>query len=169
MAIKIKFFRSISFWVVLSALTVFFSCKKEPKTDNQPKAPIEESRVVPQVYEPKLPTKSIEVDGNRLLVEVADEPDERQNGLMFRYYLPDTVGMLFIFDDVKPHPFWMKNTFIPLDIAFIDEKLTITDIKWMEPHDETSHYPSRAIKYALETSRGWFLKHNIKPGAKLKL
>lgn len=159
------FLNGIFFVFISSAL----SCKKPPEKEILTNTTLDIKYTEPTVYEPKLPTKLIEVDGHRILVEIADGPAERQRGLMFRYHLPDTVGMLFIFDEVQPHPFWMKNTYIPLDIAFIDENFIITDIKWMEPHDERSVYPSRAIKYALETNRGWFLKRNIKPGAKIKM
>lgn len=122
-----------------------------------------------KIYQPKLPTRIIEIAGYRLRVEIADEQHERNRGLMFRNYLPDTAGMLFIFDEVDLHPFWMKNTFIPLSIAFIDEDFVITDIKWMKPHDTNSHYPSKPIKYTVEVNQGWFLKRDIKPGMKVNL
>jgi len=151
-------------WIVAILLS---GCKEEPERVGNTLEIQPETTIVSQRYEPKLPTRIIEVDGNRITVEVADEQAERQKGLMFRSHIPDTIGMLFIFDEEKPHSFWMRNTSIPLAIAFIATDSTITDIKWMKPHDESHYFPSKPILYALETNRGWFVKRNIKPGAKV--
>ena len=119
-------------------------------------------------YRPKLPTTIAYVDTHRIRVEIADDNAERSQGLMYRDFLPDSAGMLFIFEDEGQHPFWMKNTFIPLSIAFIDADSIITDIKWMKPHDTSSIYPSKAIKFTIEVNQGWFIKRGIKPGVKVK-
>ncbi len=163
----------ISILILILVFLTISACKNtpeiiEPKTENpqaQESSGVEEQNV----YEPKLPTKVVDIAGHRLRVEIADNPQSRSRGLMFRNYLPDSVGMLFIFDEVGQHPFWMKNTFIPLSIAFIGEDSIITDIKWMKPHDTNSYYPSKPIKYTIEVNRGWFMKRDIKPGMKVNL
>ena len=156
--------------ILLIPILAILSCKNDRvPVETQP--PIQETQASTveedKIYQPKLPTQIIEIAGYKLRVEVADEQHERTRGLMFRNYLPDTAGMLFIFEEVDLHPFWMKNTFIPLSIAFIDEDFEITDIKWMKPHDTNSCYPSKPIKYTVEVNQGWFLKRDIKPGMKV--
>jgi len=156
--------------LIITLITLFLGCKAEPEI---PETNVLEKTITVKDskphYKAKLPTKSILIGDQKLLVEVADDNAERARGLMFRSYLPDTVGMLFIFDEIGPHPFWMKNTFIPLSIAFVDRDSIITDIKWMKPKDESSHYPSKPVLFAIETNRGWFVKRNITPGTKVKL
>jgi len=159
--------------ILTAVLFLFLGCGRPAEQANiEPPISDEPARVsvtTDKHYSPRLPTKVIEVGGYRLIVEVADEDTERRRGLMFRSYVPDSVGMLFVFEEERPHSFWMKNTAIPLAIAFIAADSTITDIKWMKPHDETSHHPSKPILYAIEANQGWFMKHGIKPGVKVKL
>ncbi len=84
---------------------------------------------------------------------------------MFRQHLADDSGMLFIFDEDAMHRFWMKNTYIPLSIAFIDRNGIIADILEMTPHDTTTPYrPTRPVRYALEMNSGWFVSKGIRPG-----
>ena len=101
-------------------------------------------------------------------VEIADTPQASENGLMFRDSLPEDRGMLFIFDQPKKASFWMRNTKIPLSIAYVDSDGKILEIKSMNPLDETV-VPSRSdeVAYALEVNQGWFDRHGITPGAKL--
>jgi uncharacterized membrane protein (UPF0127 family) len=101
-------------------------------------------------------------------VEIADTPQASENGLMFRDSLPEDHGMLFIFDQPKKASFWMRNTKIPLSIAYADSDGKIIEIKSMNPLDETV-VPSRSdeVAYALEVNQGWFGRHGITPGAKL--
>ncbi len=115
-----------------------------------------------------LQLEKIEINNKILYVEIADSDQKRALGLMFRKYLPDSIGMLFIFDSSGIYPFWMKNTYIPLSIAFIDENYEIIDIIDLEPFDETSVFPLRKFKYALEVNRNWFKKNNVKVGDKVK-
>lgn len=158
--------------IILLTILLLLACKSDSDSietaigDTLKQTAIDDGE---KIYKPRLPTRVIEVAGHKLRVEVADEQHERQRGLMFRSYLPDSAGMLFIFDDTDLHPFWMKNTFIPLAIAFIDEDSIITDIKWMKPQDTNSYYPSKEIKYTIEVNRGWFVKRDIKPGMKVDL
>lgn len=101
-------------------------------------------------------------------VEIADTQPEREKGLMFRYSVPPDNGMLFVFEHEQNLSFWMKNTFIPLDIAYISSKGIINEIYRMEPLDYSVVYPSKKpAKYALEVNAGWFKKNGIKTGMKL--
>ena len=103
-----------------------------------------------------------------LKVEIADSPSEREKGLMFRYSMPDDRGMLFVFENERNLAFWMKNTFIPLDIAYISARGLINEIYRMEPLDYSKVYTSKKpAKYALEVNAGWFKKNGIKPGMKM--
>jgi uncharacterized membrane protein (UPF0127 family) len=99
--------------------------------------------------------------------EVVSEPGSRAQGLMFRKSLAQNAGMLFIFDEQAPHCMWMKNTLIPLSVAFIDDNGAIVNIADMEPHSEASHCATRPVRYALEMNRGWFAGRGVKPGSRL--
>jgi uncharacterized membrane protein (UPF0127 family) len=110
----------------------------------------------------------IRISNSPLTVEIADTPQASQNGLMFRDSLPDDRGMLFIFDQPRKASFWMKNTKIPLSIAYIDSAGGILEIKSMNPLDETVvPSSSNQVAYALEVNQGWFGRHGISPGAKI--
>jgi len=101
-------------------------------------------------------------------VEVAKTPEERNHGLMGRKYLGKDDGMLFIFETEDYHGFWMKNTFIPLNIAFIEKNGRIVWITDMKPLTLDSHVPPQPIPYSLEMNRGWFSSHGIKVGDKIR-
>jgi uncharacterized membrane protein (UPF0127 family) len=99
-----------------------------------------------------------------ITVEIARTSAERSNGLMHRKKLPDGKGMFFIFERDEQHSFWMKNTLIPLSIAFISSDGRIIEIRDMQPHDLNSVRSSRSVRYALETPQGWFNRAGVKPG-----
>ena len=99
-----------------------------------------------------------------ITVELAVTDAERNQGLMYREQLPDGEGMLFIFDRDQQLSFWMKNTIIPLSIAFISSDGRITEIRDMQPHDENPVRSSRSVRYALEVPQGWFTRVGIYPG-----
>ena len=107
-------------------------------------------------------------DNKEIWVEVAITPEERAKGLMGRKYMGKDDGMLFIFEKEDYHSFWMKNTFIPLSIAFIDKNGRIVSIQDMEPLSLQSHTPPEPILYALEMKKGWFSKYGIKEGDVVK-
>lgn len=111
----------------------------------------------------------ITVKDIKLQVEYADTFELRSKGLMFRKTLCDQCGMLFKFDSPRHASMWMKNTYIPLDIAFITAEGVISDIIQMEPHDLTPIGSSKLVVYALEMNQGWYAKHQIKVGDKLLL
>ena len=104
----------------------------------------------------------------RLNVELARSDEEHRTGLMYRKSMPDDHGMLFIFNDDRYRNFWMKNTFLPLSIAYISGNCVINEIYEMKPLDTSLTYPSRnTARYALEVNSGWFTRHKIKPGCRI--
>ena len=116
----------------------------------------------------QLPVVELGAGLHRIQAELADTFPSRMQGLMHRQSLAPNAGMLFVFDDSSIHCMWMKNTLIPLSVAFIDEAGAIVNIADMQPHDEQSHCAARPARYALEMERGWFARRGIKPGAKLR-
>ncbi len=113
-------------------------------------------------------TAKVVIKTDTLSVEVAVTPQEREIGLMFREFLPENSGMLFIFQEESRLSFWMKNTFIPLSIAFIDSNGVIVDIQDMEPMTTKSHISKFPAKFALEVNKGWFKKRQISVGDTVK-
>ncbi|MEI7904541.1 MAG: DUF192 domain-containing protein [Candidatus Firestonebacteria bacterium] len=108
------------------------------------------------------------VKGNKIIVELADTPLKRSAGLMHRTALEEDSGMLFIFKVPKVLGFWMKNTKIPLSIAFADQSGVILNIEDMKPGDLTATESKGEASFALEMNKGWFLKHKVKAGDKLE-
>jgi len=99
--------------------------------------------------------------------EVAADMATRSRGLMFRKSLAQNAGMVFVFDEASQHCMWMKNTLIPLSVAFLDDNGTIINIENMAPQTEDTHCAARPARYALEMDRGWFAARGVKPGTKL--
>ena len=114
-----------------------------------------------------LPVTQLSAGMHLIRAEVAADMSSRSQGLMHRKSLAPNAGMLFVFDDAAPHCMWMKNTYIPLSVAFIDAQGVIINIADMTPHSEQSHCATRPAVYALEMTQGWFAQRGIKPGAKL--
>lgn len=106
-------------------------------------------------------TTGNEVD---LQVEIADDPDERAQGLMFRESLPENSGMLFVYTEDHIAGFWMKDTLIPLSIAFVTADGTIIDIQDMKPETTESHRPPDLYRNAIEANQGWFERNGIAVG-----
>jgi uncharacterized membrane protein (UPF0127 family) len=119
--------------------------------------------------QPVLPATELRIGEKKITAEIADEEHERAAGLMFRKALASDSGMLFVMDQTGPVGFWMKNTEVPLTIAYIDPRGTILELHDLQPHNETP-VPSRFrnIAYALEMPRGWFTKNNIWPGERIQ-
>ncbi|MDQ3864602.1 MAG: DUF192 domain-containing protein [Actinomycetota bacterium] len=122
----------------------------------------------------KLPTVTIDVSGGekvRVWVEIADDPYERARGLMYRRSLGENRGMLFVYPRERELSFWMKNTFIPLSIAFIDSERRIIDIQDMRPLDDQppGYDSAEPAKYALEVNQGFFEKSGVKVGDRVEL
>ena len=123
--------------------------------------------------EPTYLKKNIRVGQTSVNVELADNQERAEHGLMFRHELKDGSGMLFIFPDEEIRSFWMKNTFIELSIGYFDKDKKLVDIQDMKPvtsemQTDLPVYPSRLpAQYALEVPKGWFERHKIKIGEKL--
>ena len=113
----------------------------------------------------QLPEIALAVNGHKLTAEVAHTDPARAQGLMHRRMLPENLGMLFVFTTTAHHAMWMMNTYIPLSVAFIDERGVIINIEDMKPHTQDTHPAAKPAKYALEMNQGWFGKRGIKPGA----
>lgn len=117
--------------------------------------------------QPPLPTVQLSAGIHIIRAEVADSDETRRNGLMFRRELPGNDGMLFVFEQPDVQCFWMRNTILPLSIAFIADDGTIVNIEDMAPQTEDPHCAKKPVRYALEMAQGWFAQHGIKAGKKL--
>lgn len=111
-----------------------------------------------------LPTASLAIGTATAHVEIAATPETRNHGLMFRASLPADHGMLFVFEQETTQCFWMKNTPLPLTIAFIDAQGRIVNMRDMQPFSEATHCPARPMRYALEMRQGWFQQYGIQAG-----
>lgn len=109
-------------------------------------------------------TATLKFGTHALKVEVVVREEDRQKGLMHREKLGKNDGMLFIFDEPAYHAMWMKNTLIPLSVAFVDREGVILNILDMEPHTLDSHQSAGPSIYAIETNKGWFAERRIKAG-----
>lgn len=119
---------------------------------------------VPAAMSADLPTRTLTIRDQKIVVEVAATPDTRATGLMHRFSLRPDHGMLFVFESPQPLGFWMKNTYIPLSIAFIDARGRILNIEDMHPRDEATHRSRGPALYALEMRQGWFAAKGIGAG-----
>jgi uncharacterized membrane protein (UPF0127 family) len=114
-----------------------------------------------------MPTTRLTAGIHVITAEVAANEPARMRGLMFREKLGPNAGMLFIFDDKNVQCMWMRNTLIPLSVAFVDDDGRIVNIEDMLPHTEVSHCAKAPVRYALEMEIGWFARRGLKPGTKL--
>lgn len=112
----------------------------------------------------ELPTIPLRIKGHQLIAEVADTTPLRTTGLMHRFSLKPDHGMLFVFRESQPQAFWMKNTFVALSIAYIDDKGRIVNIEDMAPQTENNHPSNGPVLYALEMKKGWFRERAIEAG-----
>jgi uncharacterized membrane protein (UPF0127 family) len=112
-------------------------------------------------------TAQLKVGNHPLKVEVAANEPERMQGLMYRETLGKDDGMLFVFDELGYHSMWMKNTPLPLSVAFVDDDGKILNILDMKPHTLDSHMAAGPARYAIETNKGWFAARKIKAGDKV--
>lgn len=173
--------RNIGF--LLFCLFLILSCTKKEVSESSVSSEKENAnfdsspsleKEQPLKLEKKLLTFS---NGIQLTVEMADTFRTRQRGLMHRKSLPKNEGMLFVFD--RPHilSFWMKNTFIPLSIAFFDKEKKLINIESMEPQkigprmqqDLRSYESKKYGLFAVEVNNGWFEKNKIIPGMDFKI
>jgi hypothetical protein len=110
---------------------------------------------------------AIEAKGHRILAEVADTPDARDRGLMFRTAMPADHGMLFVYPNDARHCMWMRNTDVPLSVAFLDGHRRVINIDEMVPRTDTSHCATGPARYVLEMPAGWFARHGVGAGTRL--
>jgi uncharacterized protein len=118
--------------------------------------------------QPPLPTVTLGAGMHLIHAEVADRDASRTYGLMQRTTLAPNGGMLFVFEERDLHCMWMKNTLLPLSVAFIDERGAILNIEDMQPLTEDSHCAARPARFALEMAQGWFAARGIRAGSRLR-
>jgi uncharacterized membrane protein (UPF0127 family) len=118
--------------------------------------------------QPKLPTTRLTAGMHVIQAEVAQAPQEQMIGMMFRREMGTNEGMLFVNADAGVRCFWMRNTLLPLSIAFIADDGTIVNLADMAPQSDQSHCSSKPVRFALEMNQGWFAKRGITAGFKLR-
>lgn len=114
-----------------------------------------------------LPVIALQAGMYNIRAAVARTPEQRQLGLMYRRDLAPHEGMLFVFEAPAPQCFWMKDTLLPLSIAFLADDGTVINIDEMQPQTLNAHCSKQPVRYVLEMNRGWFAKRGIGPGARL--
>lgn len=114
-----------------------------------------------------LPRTRLSAGMHVLDVQLAQTPQERQIGLMFRREMPQHEGMLFVFEQAATQCFWMRNTWIALTAAFVADDGTIVNLADMKPLTEDSHCSAKPVRFVLEMNQGWFAKRNIQAGYRL--
>lgn len=117
--------------------------------------------------QPPLPTVKLTAGIHVITAEVAATHQTRMVGLMHREKLATNHGMLFVFEDKAQQCFWMRNTLVPLTIAFVDDDGTIVQLADMAPKSEVSHCSEKPVRYALEMEQGWFARRGVAAGARL--
>ena len=115
-----------------------------------------------------LPAIKLSAGMHVIQAELAQTPDQRSTGLMFRKTMGTNDGMLFAFEQTGQQCFWMKNTLLPLSVAFISDDGSIANIDEMEPQTLDSHCSTKEVRYVLEMNSGWFAKRGIKAGTKIQ-
>ena len=114
-----------------------------------------------------LPRTQLSVGLYKIDTQIAQTPQQREIGLMFRKEMPQAEGMIFVFEQPATQCFWMRNTILPLTAAFVADDGRIVNLVDMQPMTENSHCSLEPVRYVLEMNQGWFAKKNIKKGAKL--
>ena len=119
--------------------------------------------------QPQMNLRRVELTAGmyRIDTQLAQTPQQREIGLMFRKEMPQQEGMLFIFDVPGVQCFWMRNTLLPLTAAFVADDGTIVNLADMKPMSDDSHCSAKPVRYVLEMNKGWFAKRGIQAGAKL--
>ena len=120
-----------------------------------------------QAPQMNLPRVQLTAGMNVIDAQVAATDEQRMTGLMYRKEMPQHEGMLFVFDFPSQQCFWMKNTVLPLSVAFVADDGTIVNIDEMKPQTLDSHCSEKPVRYVLEMNKGWFAKKGIKAGTKL--
>ncbi|MCC7286074.1 MAG: DUF192 domain-containing protein [Burkholderiaceae bacterium] len=114
-----------------------------------------------------LPTATLHVGMHNIRAQLATTPLQRQIGLMYRRSMPNQEGMLFVFEVASPQCFWMRNTLIPLSIAFLGDDGTVVNLADMQPQSDESHCSAKPVRFALEMNQGWFARRGVRPGMRI--
>jgi len=114
-----------------------------------------------------LPRIKLQAGMYQIDTQLAQTPDQRSMGLMFRKEMPQHEGMLFVFEQPATQCFWMKNTFLPLTAAFVADDGTIVNLVDMKPQTTDSHCSEKPVRFVLEMNQGWFAKKGLKAGSRL--
>jgi len=112
-----------------------------------------------------LPRQPLNVGIHLISAELATDDATRTRGLMFRRQMGASEGMLFVFPRAHVQCFWMRNTYLPLSVAFLDDDGAIVNLADMRPLDDASHCSAQPVRYVLEMNQGWFAQRGIGPGA----
>ncbi len=115
----------------------------------------------------QLPTTTLGISFYNIKAEVAQTERQREIGLMYRTSMGTNDGMIFVFERAGTQCFWMKNTLIPLSVAFVDEDGTIVNTDEMKAETEDAHCSAKPVRFVLEMNKGWFTKRGIKPGTRI--
>lgn len=143
------------------------ACVQAKVPESQNKSTEQRDRIDLDMNSPDL--HSLKLAGLTVLVELACTDPEQQKGLMFRKELSQDQGMLFVFERESRLSFWMKNTYVPLSVAYIDAAGKIVDIQKMQPLDESPRPANAPAQYALEMNQGWFETHAIQVGDSMQI
>jgi uncharacterized membrane protein (UPF0127 family) len=117
--------------------------------------------------QPRLRTIELTAGVHLIKAELAINPEQQATGMMFRRTMGTNEGMLFVNEEPAPRCFWMRNTLLPLSIAFIADDGTIVNIAEMKPQNDASHCSQQPVRFALEMNQGWFAKRGLKPGTRI--
>lgn len=120
-----------------------------------------------QEAQTQLPRTTLSIGVHQIEVQIASTNEETSTGLMYRQAMPTSEGMLFVFPQTNRFCFWMKNTPLPLTVAFIADDGSIVNLENMKPHSLDSHCSAKPVRYVLEMNQGWFSKRGIQPGFKI--
>ncbi len=131
-------------------------------------APAQAQTVATGVPQKDLPRTQLRAGKARMEVQLASTFHQRQVGLMHRTDMPANEGMLFVFPQTAMQCFWMKNTPLPLTAAFVAADGTIVNLADMQPFSEQNHCSAKPVAYVLEMHQGWFKRHGVRPGMRLK-
>jgi len=116
----------------------------------------------------RLPAVELTAGMHRIVAEVAATPQQQMIGLMHRRDMGANEGMLFVYEASGQQCFWMRNTLLPLTIAFIDDDGRIVNLADMQPMTEASHCSAKPVRFTLEMHQGWFAKRGLKAGSRLR-
>ena len=148
---------------LLAAAAALPLAKSEPEVRPDPRAPANSTRAATAA------TVLVVFGSDTVRAEVADTPETRSQGLKYREAVPDGTGMLFVWDTEGERSIWMQNTYVALDVAFIDRNFRIVDIQQMEPQTTDIHDGASPAMFALEVRQGWFAEKGIAVGDRCQL